>query len=72
LTISSLGLLSCEFISSSAASNLGTIEQKISNLCSRGEYSQAYKQLFPGTPAPINELTLDNLASLHPPRSETF
>ena len=35
-------------------------------MCSKGNYSKAFKSLFPGTPAPSNDATLHTLSGLHP------
>ena len=48
-------------------SNFSPLEHKVLYLCSKGEFSKAYKSLFPSKPASINDDTLGKLAELHPP-----
>ena len=51
-------------MSSSASSNLCNAKQNVATLCLLGDYSQAFKRLFPGASAPLNEVVLENFASL--------
>jgi hypothetical protein len=47
------------------------LENKVIYLCSKGDFSKAYSILFPNSPAPMNENTLNKLADLHPHEETT-
>ena len=77
-TAHSLGLIGAQSMPSNKRSNhksnqnstdsgFTSLEKNVIFLCSKGDFSKAYATLFPGTPASINESTLDKLADLHPP-----